>query len=83
MTLTATGYKVKGVQTVDLEWSGVSGTVVDITRGDLIFAPLADDTPNDGVYTDNIGTKGGGTYGYQVCDANNIFICSPTAWVFF
>jgi len=65
-TLTARGYKVKGVQSVDLTWNGLSGSSVDIYRNGSIIASAA----NDGGHTDSINKKGGGvTYTYQVCDA--------------
>jgi hypothetical protein len=65
-TLTARGYKVKGSQTVDLAWTGLSGSSVDIYRNGGVVGS----SPNDGADTDSINKKGGGvTYTYQVCDA--------------
>jgi len=65
ITLSASPYKVKGVQTVDLAWSGASGTNVEIYRDGNLIATTA----NDGAYTDSTGNKGGGvTYTYQVCE---------------
>ena len=67
ITLTAVGYKVKGKHTVDLTWSGASGSNVDVKRDGVIVA-----TPtNNGAYTDNIGTKGGATYLYKVCETGS------------
>ena len=66
MTLTATGYKVKGRQVVDLEWSGATSPSVDIIRDGDIKATVPA-TP--GAYTDNIGAKGGATYIYRVCES--------------
>jgi len=64
--LTARGYKVKGSQTADLTWNGLSGGSVDVYRNGGIVASAA----NDGSHTDNINKKGGGaTYTYQVCNA--------------
>lgn len=64
--LTATGYKVKGIQHADLSWSGTTANAVDVYRdGSRIAASI----PNDGAHTDNIGKKGGGTYTYKICDA--------------
>lgn len=65
ITLSASGYKVKGYQTVDLTWSGAAGTLVDIVRNG---APLKT-TANDGAYTDAINVKGAGSYTYKVCEA--------------
>jgi hypothetical protein len=65
-TLTARGYKVKGSQTVDLTWTGLSATSVDIYRNGAVVSSSA----NDGLQTDSINKKGGGvTYTYQVCAA--------------
>jgi matrixin len=65
-TLTARGYKVKGSQTVDLAWSGLAASSVDIYRNGGVVSS----TVNDGAYTDNINKKGGsGSYTYQVCVA--------------
>ncbi|MBS3802620.1 MAG: S8 family serine peptidase [Candidatus Thermoplasmatota archaeon] len=64
VTLTATGYKVRGRQHADLEWSGATGTSVDIYRDGSLIAT----TENDGFYTDNIGNVGGGYYTYQIYD---------------
>jgi len=65
ITLTATGYKVKGNQKADLEWSGAASTTIDVYRDGIVIAT----TECDGFYTDNINKKGGGTYTYQVCEA--------------
>ncbi len=65
-TMNATGYKVKGVQHVDLSWSGASSTDVDVYRN----GSLVTTTPNDTEHTDDIGEKGGGvSYTYQLCEA--------------
>ncbi|NIM69802.1 MAG: S8 family serine peptidase [Xanthomonadales bacterium] len=83
-TLSVTPYKVKGVHTVDLSWSGATSGSVDICRdGGLIGS-----TANSGADTDSTGNKGGGvTYVYQVCEAepdvntcgNPAATCSNTA----
>jgi PKD repeat protein len=77
IALSATGYKVKGLQKADLEWTGASGTNVDVYR-DAAPTPL----PNDGSYTDNIDQRGGGSYIYQVCEAGTS-TCSADATVTF
>jgi len=78
ITLSASGFKVKGKHNVDLTWSGASAANVDIVRDSSVITTTA----NDGSYSDSIGTKGGATYRYEVCDAgtNN---CSNTATVVF
>ena len=63
ITLSATGFKDKGKHNVDLTWSGANGSDVYIYRNEDLFT-----TTNDGNYTDNIGTKGGATYVYKVCE---------------
>ena len=65
ISLTATGYKVRGLQKADLEWSGATSTNVDVYRNGN---PIAT-TDNDGFHTDNIDARGGGSYTYQVCEA--------------
>ena len=64
-TLTADGYKEKGVQHTDLTWSGAGSSNVDVYRDSVHIATTA----NDGAYTDNIGQKGPGAYYYEVCEA--------------
>jgi subtilisin family serine protease len=78
ITLSASGYKVKGLQKADLAWSGATSTNVDIFRNAVKIATTA----NDGAHTDNINKKGGGTYTYQVCEAGTA-TCSNTATVVF
>lgn len=60
IVLSATARKVKGVNHVDLSWTNATG--VDVFRnGDNIG------TASGSTYTDNLGTKGGGSATYQVC----------------
>lgn len=78
ITLSATGYKVRGVHTIDLSWSGATSTDVDVYRnGGFVVT-----TANDGAYTDSTGNKGGGSYDYQVCEAGT-GTCSNVATVTF
>jgi hypothetical protein len=74
LSLTATGYKVKGYQMVDLEWQGGGDTVeiFDIYRNGNLLAPAQAGNS----YTDNINRKGGGSYQYQVCEAGSAENCS-------
>jgi hypothetical protein len=60
--LTAGGYKVKGLQRVDLAWSGPSGASFDLYRNGTKIA-----TVQATAYTDNINQRGSGTYTYRVC----------------
>ena len=76
LSLSATGYKVKGVQHVALEWSG--SETVDVYRGGLKIAPGA----NGGSYDDDIGGKGGGTYEHRVCEVDTTNCSNTTTTVF-
>jgi PKD repeat protein len=78
INLNTTGYKVKGVQHVDLAWSGATSGNVDIYRNGAFLLT----TQNDGAHTDNIGVKGGGTYIYKVCEAGTS-TCSNDSTVSF
>lgn len=71
ITLSATGYKVKGLQTVNLGWNSLTSTNVDIFRNGSKMTTTA----NDGSYTDNINKRGQGTYTYQIC-AEGTSTCS-------
>jgi hypothetical protein len=65
ITLHARGYKVHGLQTVDLFWNGVTTANVNIYRNGVLIATVLND---GGTYTDHIGRTGRGTYTYQVCE---------------
>jgi len=80
-SLTATGYKVKGRQAVDLAWTGAAGDV-DIRRDDSVISTQSSSAEGSGTWTDNIGAKGGGSYSYQVCDAGTT-ACSAVEVVVF
>jgi hypothetical protein len=64
-SLTARGYKVKGMQKADLAWTGLTATSVDVYRSGAIVTTTA----NDGNATDPIDKKGNGSYTYKVCAA--------------
>jgi hypothetical protein len=78
-TLTARGYKVKGMQKADLTWSGLSSTSVDVYRGGAKISTSA----NDGKETDNIDKKGTGSYSYKVCVAGSVVTCTNSVSVTF
>jgi photosystem II stability/assembly factor-like uncharacterized protein len=66
ITLSASGYRVRGVHTVDLSWTGATSSDVDIYRDGVLRATV----PNTGSYTDNTGNRGGNAhYIYKVCEA--------------
>jgi PKD repeat protein len=64
ITLTAIGYRVKGLQKADLEWSGAESETVDVYRDGGWIAV----TENNGSYTDNVDQRGSGSYTYQICE---------------
>jgi V8-like Glu-specific endopeptidase len=76
ITLTASGYKVKGLQKAELRWSGTASSV-DIFRDSAKIV-----TTSGSVYTDNIDRKGAGRYVYRVCNAGTS-VCSPDVTVTF
>lgn len=78
IALTVLGYKVSGVQRADLTWSGATGTDVDVFRNSVKILT----TPNDGLHTDNINKRGGGSYTYRVCNAGST-ACSPNVTITF
>ncbi len=78
ISLAANGYKVRGMQKVDLTWSGAGTAQVDITREGSALVTVA----NTGAYTDNIDQRGGGSYTYQVCEAGSA-TCSDEVTVIF
>lgn len=65
-TLSATGYKIKGRQRADLEWSGATTEPVKIQRDGITIATTA----NSGHYTDYIDRRGSGSYSYRVCESD-------------
>jgi len=77
ISLTARGYKVKGLEKADLSWSGPSGASFDLYRSGTKIA-----TVQTTAYTDNINTKGPGSYTYKVCEAGAT-TCSNDATVSF
>jgi hypothetical protein len=78
ISLTATGYKVRGLQKADLSWSGATSANVDVFRDNVRIAT----TLNDDAYTDNIDNRGGGSYTYKLCEAGTT-TCSNEATVSF
>jgi PKD domain len=75
--LTARGYKVKGLQKVDLSWSGAGAGSFDVYRNDVKIATVPGTE-----YTDNLDRRGSGSYRYKVCEAGTS-TCSDQATVTF
>ncbi|WP_376694712.1 PKD domain-containing protein [Wenzhouxiangella sp. EGI_FJ10305] len=78
ITLSASGYKVKGRHNVDLAWDGAESTNVDI----YLDGGVIDTTANDGAYTWSSNNRGGGSYTFQVCEAGTS-TCSDSVTVNF
>jgi len=78
ITLSASGFKVKGKHNVDLGWDGTLADEVDIFRDGALITT----TSNNGAYRDAMQTKGGATFNYQVCN-HGTANCSNTATVVF
>jgi PKD domain-containing protein/parallel beta helix pectate lyase-like protein/F5/8 type C domain-containing protein/uncharacterized protein DUF1565 len=69
--LTATTYKQKGGQKVDLRWTDAETSQVDVYRnGTRVARP-----DNDGFYTDSPSGKHN-TFTYKVCEAASTSVCS-------
>ena len=78
IVLSGSGTKVRGLQKVDLSWSGATSNDVDVYRDGNLIATTA----NDGSYRDNVDRKGGGSYVYELCEAGTS-VCSNTITVSF
>ena len=76
IALSAHGYKVRGLEKVDLGWSGPSGASFDVYRNDRNVATILASG-----FTDNLNTKSAGSYSYKVCVGTSL--CSNTATVSF
>lgn len=78
-SLTASGYKAKGLHKAELSWSGTTALSVDIWRNGGF---VGSSTPNSNTFTDNIDQRGSGDYRYQVCEPGTD-LCSNEASVSF
>ena len=83
ITLAATGQKVKGIQQVELAWSGTTAPSVTIVRNGAVIATVSNPGAGGSTYIDNLGSKGAGTYTYQVCESGAGGACSNSATVAF
>lgn len=79
ISLSASGYKSKGTKYIDLSWSGAATSQVDVYRNGAKVSTVA----NTNSYTDSISTKGGGSYTYQICEAQSTNVCSNNTTVNF
>jgi N-acetylneuraminic acid mutarotase len=78
ITLSGTGRKVGGINTVRLTWSGATSTNIDVYRDRALIVTTA----NDGSYTDSTGDTGRARYTYEACEAGTS-TCSNNARVTF
>jgi PKD repeat protein len=70
--LSASGRKVKGVHTIDLDWTSSSGANMDVYRdGNQVGTNVS-----GGAFTDSTGNKGGGSYDHTVCETGGTSACS-------
>ncbi len=88
ISITASGYKIKGWQYVDVSWSGAPLGSIDIWRDDgsgKVAVVLGEPTgpAGSGSYTDGPIAKGGARYTYEVCAAGDFSNCSDPAAVDF
>ena len=83
IALSASGHKVKGLQHVELAWSGATTASVTIARDGVVISAVSNPGPGGDTYIDNIGIKGSGTYTYQVCESGTNGACSNAATVTF
>jgi hypothetical protein len=65
ITLSATGRKVGGINTVRLTWSGATSANIDVYRNGVLITTV----PNTGTYSDSTGDTGRARYTYKVCAA--------------
>ena len=78
LSLTASGYKVKGKHAVSLSWTGSNS--VDIYRDGVLLDPPGIVSGSN--YDDNIGAKGGATYTHKVCVSGSETCSNITTTVF-
>jgi subtilisin family serine protease len=80
-SISAKGYKVKGVEGADLTWSVASVSTaanVDIWRNNSLVLTAA----NSGSQKDNINSRGAGSYTYRVCQSGTQ-VCSNSVTIVF
>ena len=74
---TTSVYKVRSSRFVDLTWAGASGAVHVLRDGVRISSSPVEGTG----YTDQLPSKGRGSFAYKVCLADQLSVCSPEATV--
>ncbi len=86
IVLNATSYKVRGLQKIDLVWSGAASASVDVyfssSQQSEFFGVLVATLPNLGSYTHHIDRRRGDTYRHWVCEAGTNVCSNKTTVVF-
>jgi hypothetical protein len=77
VSLTVSLKKASKWRSARLSWSTAPWSSVDVYRNDMRIT----NTPNTGVYTDPVWSKG--TYTYKICAPGSTTTCSNTVTVFF
>ncbi len=75
-TLTLATSKDRGLQQVQLNWTGLLGASVDIHRSGSSSGTIV--VSNDEEYLDKLNRRGGGTYTYSVCESGSN-VCTNSA----
>jgi large repetitive protein len=87
ISLTATGYKVRNLQKVDLVWSGATSAQVDVYFSSKLqsefWGVLVATVPNTGTYTHHVDRTRGTTYKHWVCEAGTDKCSNKTEVVFY
>lgn len=76
---TASAYKLKADRYVDLSWAGATGPVHVLRDGVRITTTAV----SGSTYTDAVPGRGGATFTYRVCLADDLRVCSPEVVVTF
>jgi thermitase len=79
ITLSAEGYKVRGVKHVDLEWGGADGSQVRLFRDGSQVATVAN---TGSLVGHQWGARGGGSHTFQICETGSD-VCSNVVTVSF
>ncbi|HET6565377.1 MAG TPA: fibronectin type III domain-containing protein [Xanthomonadales bacterium] len=78
ISLNASGFKSKGLISIDLSWTGAGGSVDVYRNGSKIASAVSGSS-----YRDNTGSKGSGTFTHEVCLAGSTTTCSNTTTTVF
>jgi hypothetical protein len=76
--LAASAYRIKSAERVDLSWSGLSTSRVDVYRDGAKIETIS----NTGYWTDLLNRKRGGTYTYTVCGTGTTTCSAPVSATF-